>query len=118
MNKKLTLLIAACLALPLSAAADDAHHGHATKNSTTAASGASASDAQNWTEGEVRKVDQSAQKITLRHGPIPNLDMPNMTMVFRVTDPAMLEQVQKGDKIRFTADKLNGAFTVTALEKP
>lgn len=67
-------------------------------------------------EGEVRKVDKDAQKITLGHGPLANLDMPAMTMVFRVKDPAMLEQVKPGDKVRFLAEKIDGALTVTKLE--
>jgi Cu/Ag efflux protein CusF len=54
--------------------------------------------------------------MTLRHGPIANLDMPAMTMVFRVADPAMLEQVQPGDKVRFKADRVEGQMTVTAIE--
>jgi Cu/Ag efflux protein CusF len=68
------------------------------------------------TEGEVRKVDKEAGKLTLRHGPLPHLDMGAMTMVFRVSDPAMLDQVKTGDKVRFTADKVNGQFTVTRIE--
>jgi len=66
--------------------------------------------------GEVRKVDKDAQKLTIRHGPIPNLDMPGMTMVFRVKDTAMLDQVKAGDKIKFTAEKIGGAYTVITLE--
>lgn len=68
------------------------------------------------TDGEVRKVDTDAKKITLKHAAIKNLDMPGMTMVFQVKDPAMLAQVKTGDKVRFTAEKINGAFTVTAIE--
>lgn len=68
------------------------------------------------TEGEVRKVDKETGKITIKHGAIKNLDMPPMTMVFQVKDPAMLEKVKKGDKVRFTADKVNGAYTVTSIE--
>ncbi len=68
------------------------------------------------TEAEVRKVDLSAQKITLKHDEIKNLDMPPMTMVFQVKDPALLAQVKTGDKVRFTADKLNGAYTVLTME--
>lgn len=68
-------------------------------------------------EGEVRKVDKDAKKITIRHGPLANLDMPPMTMVFQVKDPAMLEQVKAGDKVRFTAEKIGGAYTVTRIEK-
>jgi Cu(I)/Ag(I) efflux system periplasmic protein CusF len=67
-------------------------------------------------EAEVRKVDKNAGKITLRHGPIPNLDMPTMTMVFRVNDTAMLDQVRAGDKVRFTADKVGGQYTIMTLE--
>ncbi len=68
------------------------------------------------TAGEVRKVDLDAKKLTLRHGELKNLNMPGMTMVFQVKDPAMLQNVKPGDKVRFTAEKINGAFTVTAIE--
>ncbi|MGH8674798.1 MAG: copper-binding protein, partial [Burkholderiales bacterium] len=69
------------------------------------------------TDGEIRKVDKDAQKITIKHGPIPRLDMPAMTMVFQVKDPALLEQVKAGDKVKFEAQKLGGAFTVTKIEQ-
>jgi Cu/Ag efflux protein CusF len=69
------------------------------------------------TDGEVRKVDKETRKITLKHGPIQNLDMPAMTMVFQVKDPAMLDQVKAGDKIKFQAEKIGGAYTVTRIEK-
>ena len=68
-------------------------------------------------DGEVRKIDKDAGKITLKHGPIPSLDMPEMTMVFRVRDPAMLDQVNVGDKVRFAADKVGGQYTVLSIEK-
>jgi Cu/Ag efflux protein CusF len=68
--------------------------------------------------GRVTKIDESAGKITLKHGPIKKLDMnEGMTMVFRVQDPAMLKQVKVGDKVRFDADRVNGQFTVTKIEK-
>jgi Cu/Ag efflux protein CusF len=67
-------------------------------------------------DGEVRRVDKDAKKITIKHGPIANLDMPAMTMVFQVKDPALLEQVKAGDKVKFEAQKLGGAFTVTRIE--
>lgn len=68
-------------------------------------------------EGEVRKVDQSNGKITLKHGDIRNLDMPPMTMVFAVTDKALLEKVKAGDKVRFAADKdATGQYIVTRIE--
>ena len=68
--------------------------------------------------GQVTKIDESAGKITLKHGPIKKLDMTEgMTMVFRVQDPAMLKQVKVGDKVRFDADRINGQFTVTKIER-
>jgi Cu/Ag efflux protein CusF len=67
-------------------------------------------------DGEVRKVDKDAKKITIKHGPLANLDMPPMTMVFQVRDSAMLEQVKAGDKIKFQAEKAGGAYTVTKIE--
>jgi Cu(I)/Ag(I) efflux system protein CusF len=67
-------------------------------------------------DGEVRKVDKDAKKITIKHGPLANLDMPPMTMVFQVKEPAMLDQVKAGDKVKFQAEKVDGAFTVTKIE--
>lgn len=69
-----------------------------------------------FVDGDVRKVDKDAGKVTLRHGPIPNLDMPAMTMVFRAKDPAMLDAVKVGDKVRFKADKIQGTITVTEIQ--
>jgi Cu/Ag efflux protein CusF len=57
-----------------------------------------------------------SKKITLKHGEIKNLDMPPMTMVFQVKDPAMLERVKAGDKVQFTVDNVNGAMTVLTIE--
>jgi Cu(I)/Ag(I) efflux system protein CusF len=69
-------------------------------------------------EGQVMKVDRSAGKITLKHGPIKKLGMDQgMTMVFKAEDPAMLKSVKTGDKVRFDADQVNGQFTVTKIEK-
>lgn len=70
-----------------------------------------------WAEGEVRRVDRAQGRVTLRHGPIDSLGMPPMTMVFRVQDPAWLEGLQPGDHIRFQAERVGGAYTVTRLEK-
>ena len=68
--------------------------------------------------GEVRKIDEGAGKITLKHGPIKNLGMEvGMTMVFRVTDPAMLKQVKVGDKVEFEAENGASGYTVTKLQK-
>jgi Cu(I)/Ag(I) efflux system periplasmic protein CusF len=68
------------------------------------------------TEGEVRRVDKDANKITLRHGPIKHLDMPAMTMVFLVKDPALLDTVNAGDKVNFLLEKISGSYVVTAIE--
>lgn len=68
------------------------------------------------TEGEVRKVDKDAGKITLKHGPILNLDMPAMTMVFRVRDASMLDKVKTGEKVRFGAEKIGGTLTIMEIE--
>jgi len=67
-------------------------------------------------DGEIRKVDKDAAKLTIKHGELKNLDMPPMTMVFRVQDKAMLDKVAPGDKVRFAVEKVEGALTVTALE--
>lgn len=67
-------------------------------------------------EGEVRKIDKEQGKVTLKHGPIENLGMPSMTMVFKVSDPKMLDTIKAGDKVKFAAANINGAPTVTAIE--
>jgi len=67
-------------------------------------------------DGEVRKVDKEQAKITLKHGRIENLDMPPMNMVFKVASPKLLDGLKAGDKVRFAADNINGALTVTAIE--
>jgi Cu(I)/Ag(I) efflux system periplasmic protein CusF len=87
---------------------------HATQHQKSGAEATQATTAMS--EGEVRRVDKSAKKITLRHGPLANLDMPAMTMVFQVQDPAMLDQVKVGDKVKFVAEKNGGAFTITTIE--
>ncbi len=82
-----------------------------------ASSAASAQDAM--VKGVVKKVDASAGKITLTSGPIKSLDMDedNMTMVFRVQDPAMLKQVKIGDKVQFQAEQATAGITITQLQK-
>ena len=66
--------------------------------------------------GEIQKVDKEAGKVTIKHGEIKNLDMPPMTMVFRVKVAAMLDTAKVGDKINFEADKINGNLTITKIE--
>ncbi|ARN20844.1 copper-binding protein [Piscinibacter gummiphilus] len=112
--KSLSILAAAVLAAAsgawAQAPADDhpAHH---------AAPPASAATAAPSSEGEVRKIDLAQGKVTLRHGPLQNLDMPGMTMVFKAADPRLLDGLKEGDKVRFTAEKRDGVFAVTALER-
>jgi Cu/Ag efflux protein CusF len=81
--------------------------------------GAPAASAQSGLiDGQVIKVDLSAGKITIRHGPIKKLGMDEgMAMVFKARDPAMLKAVKAGDKVKFDADQVNGQFTVTKIEK-
>ncbi len=107
MKQNVIAAIALAILFPCSALAVDAHHQPAAAD--TAASAPLA-------EGEVRKVDKDAKKITLRHGPIPSLDMPAMTMVFQVKDAAMLDTMKAGDKVKFAADKVGGAFIVNQIE--
>ena len=68
------------------------------------------------TDGEVRKVDKDAQKITIKHGSIKNLDMPPMTMVFRVKDAALLDAAKAGDKVMFRAEQEGGQYFVMRIE--
>ncbi|HEY5293296.1 MAG TPA: copper-binding protein [Burkholderiales bacterium] len=104
------LLLGAGLAFQ--ANADDSHSHHATNEAKPAAAASAA-----LTEGEVRKVDRAAGKITIKHGPMPKFDMPPMTMAYRVKDKAMLDHLKPGDKIKFDADGVGGEFTVLRLEK-
>lgn len=104
----LTILLALA-ATPLAGRAQTdhaAHHG-----------GAAAGAAATLADGEIRRVDKEARKLTIKHGPIPNLDMPAMTMVFQVKDAAMLDQVKAGDKVKFQAEKAGGQYTVIRIEK-
>jgi Cu/Ag efflux protein CusF len=104
------LLATTLVALATAAIAEDAHH-------KTDAVVAQANTNAGLTDGEIRKVDKGAKKITIKHGPIQSLDMPAMTMVFQVKEPAMLEQVRAGDKVKFATEKLGGAYTVTKIDK-
>ncbi|TWO73002.1 copper-binding protein [Caenimonas sedimenti] len=101
------LLLAAALSAGLSATAfaQQAAPAHA-----------SAPAAAELTEGEIRKIDKSVGKITVKHGEIKNLDMPPMTMVFGVKDAAMLDKVKQGDKVRFRAASEDGKFTITEIQ--
>jgi len=67
--------------------------------------------------GEVTKIDKAGGRLEIRHGEIKALDMPPMRMTFRVREPRLLEGLAVGDKVRFTAEKVDGQFTVTAISK-
>ena len=106
----LTLTLAAGVPLAAAAASDMAGAGAAGQVKPDADAAAALAD------GEDKKIDKDAGKITIKHGPLVNLAMPGMTMVFRVKDPAMLEQAKAGDKVKFVAEKVDGALTITVLQ--
>lgn len=66
-------------------------------------------------DGEVRRIDRAQGRITLKHGEIKAIDMPPMTMVYKVRDPSLLERVKPGDKVEFTAEKIDGEYTITGM---
>ncbi len=108
MNTPLKTLITALsivLLAPLGAVADDAHHKPAAAAGTA-----------DMTDGEVRKVDLDAGKVTLKHAEIKSLDMPAMTMVFVVKNRSALERLKAGDKVKFKAINDAGKYTVTEIE--
>ncbi len=113
MNSRLpaTLCVLLLAAAPswAQATGHEGHEGHGAAAPVTSAAAV-------LVNGEVRKVDASANRITLSHDAIPNLGMPKMTMVFAVKEPAMLKQVKAGDKVRFAADRIGGELTVVGLQ--
>lgn len=125
MNAFSTLALAAAITLssaPLALAQQTDHNAHHAPSSTTANNAADAAGhkgggvAGQMVDGEIKKVNKEAGKITIRHGELKDLGMPAMTMVFQVKDPAMLDQVKAGDKVKFVAQKIEGAMTVVQLE--
>lgn len=94
------------------AAGHDSHHAAPAAKAVKVANVAKA----DLSEGEVRKIDKENKKITLKHGPIKNLDMPAMTMVFVAADPSLLDKVKVGDKVRFVAANPGGKLTVTEIQ--
>ena len=106
------LLAAALLSAPAVAQhkADDHSAHHAPGPATSAV------DPADLTDGEVRKIDKTSGRLTLRHGEIRNLDMPGMTMVFQAKEPALLDKVQVGDKVKFRAEKAGSSYVVTFIE--
>ena len=111
-----TTLIALAATLSASAIAADEHNGHGAMPSDMKMQSHAPAEAM-MVEGQVKKVDKSAGKVTLAHGPLTNLGMNMaMTMAFRVKDAAWLDQMKEGDKIRFMAENVNGALTVVKFE--
>jgi Cu(I)/Ag(I) efflux system protein CusF len=105
--------LSSALALSLATAAG-AQTGAADHSAHHPASAAAA--AAPLADGEVRRVDREQGKVTLKHGPIANLDMPAMTMVFKVADAKLLDAIKQGDKVKFAAVNAGGTYTVTAIE--
>ena len=107
-----TLLLAAFLAVattapsPAAAATDHSQHMTTTKAAMPGA----------MTAGVIRKVDAGQGMVTIAHDEIRNLDMPKMTMAFRVKDAAWLKKMKDGDRIRFAADMVAGELTVVSYE--
>lgn len=99
-----------------SSAAASEHAGHAATGHDTSAKPNVATAAVPMVDAEVRRVDAAAGKLTLKHGPLPNLNMGAMTMVFAVKDAAWLKTAKVGDKVRVAVDRVNGTLTVVALE--
>jgi Cu(I)/Ag(I) efflux system protein CusF len=108
---KLLMVLAAAATIPLASHA--AERANSTKETVD---NAQKSSTLPMADGEIMKIDKAAGKMTIKHGPLANLSMPGMTMVFRVNDAGMLDQVKTGDKVKFSVEKLNGVLTVTALE--
>ena len=114
--RKLSMTTAA-LAIGLAISGMPGAFAHEGEDHSAAAPAATAEKARPMVAAEVTKIDESAGKITLKHGDIPNLQMTGMTMVFKANDPAMLKTVKAGDKVKFTADKVNGQLSVMSIQK-
>jgi Cu/Ag efflux protein CusF len=110
----LTLAIASGTVSPALAQGDTPPPADHSAHHASPAAGAQAGDLAS--EGEVRKVNREAGKVTLRHGPLANLDMPAMTMVFTAADPRLLDGLKEGDKVRFTADRKDGTLLLVAIQ--
>jgi Cu(I)/Ag(I) efflux system protein CusF len=110
------LVLAAALAAAWPAAASGPRHAQAAVAAAPLRL-AQAAPADAYAQAEVRRVDRDGRKLTLKHGEIRNLDMPPMTMVFQVSDPAMLDAVKVGDTIRFKAIERSGTYVVTEIQK-
>ncbi len=111
-SKIAAVLMAVVLPFPLISVAAGVQSAQTNMQGEAKSAGAT----QAMSTGEVKKIDKEAGKITIKHGPLTNLDMPGMTMVFRAKDASMLDQAKAGDKINFIAEKVDGALVVTKME--
>ena len=119
MNKLRRILLAGAIGIPAAVATiaqAQTMSGHDHHAPPPAVMPAAAVKGDEMSEGEVRKLDMENRKITLKHGPLRNLDMPSMTMAFQVTDAVMLGRVKVGDKVRFVAANPGGKLTLTDIQ--
>jgi Cu(I)/Ag(I) efflux system protein CusF len=122
LSKLAIATVFACSSAATAVAQESGHGPQAAHGTPAAVTGHAAPSAHQggvagqMVDGEVKKVDKEAAKITIRHGELKTLGMPAMTMVFRTKDPVMLDQVKAGDKVKFVAEKANGAITLMHLE--
>ena len=113
MNTRYAAALIAMLGLfPLATLAASEHMGHGSHNAGVMQP---ASESE-LVDGVVKKIDKAAGKVTVAHGPLTNLNMPAMTMSFRVKEAAWLEQMRDGGKIRFVADSINNTLTIVRFE--
>ena len=110
------LLVAATLLAGAFSAHAASHAGAPTSSTTETQKGSAMAAPADMADGEIRKVDKENKKITIKHGVIKRLDMPAMTMVFQVKDPALLDKVKAGDKVRFSAEQAGTAIVVTDIQ--
>ena len=105
------LMFAAFLALAATVSPAGSAASHA-----GGAPAAAAAASQPLVDAQVKRINKSSGKLTLAHGPIPNLGMGAMTMVFKLKEPAWIDQVKEGDRIRIAVAEVKGELTVTQLE--
>ena len=107
----LVLVAGPALAQAPAGAAADSHSSHHPSATASPAPQAELS------EGEITRWDPRTLRLTLKHGEIKNLEMPPMTMVFRVADAGVVGDLKPGDKVRFRAEQANGAYHVQRIEQ-
>ena len=113
---KLFVAVSALFAAQLVPAITWASSDHAKPHASTPVAVRTTGDVASMSDGEVRKIDKDAKKITLKHGELKNLEMPAMTMVFQVKGNALLDKVKAGDKVKFKAEKVGSGYAVTEID--